>query len=161
MELSESIEKRKKQQRNYLFFITFMFIVIIITYGILYFVYHQNNTLMYFIGSILLFIVIVGLGWTQYYYQKKKDKGNCKENISDKTMMGINIAQGVNLRLHSFAYTIAAIIFLLGGVYSLITYRDTFRVIIGILLLIMGIALVYVIINDWKVSKIKLKGRNY
>jgi len=159
MEISESLDKRRKQQKNYLILVAIIFIIAILVEAVLFFIFNEGRALIYLVATIILAILVIGSGWLRFVYQYKKDSSQTNKPI-DKVMTGINIYEGVTGKIYSEGYAIGGIIFLLGGVYSIFAYRD-WKMFLGVLFILMGLGLFYVSVNEWKVSKIRMQGRNY
>jgi hypothetical protein len=109
----------------------------------------------------ILAIIAIPLAWIFFYHQKKKDAGEIeqKENIPDAAFKAVNFFGGIGYFFSSVRYILLFIVFLVGGIYFLITGEEYWW--IGLMLVIIALLLPIAIITFWRFGKEKLKGRYY
>ena len=153
----EDLEKRRKDMYQGLWFGTIVLIIIIIAMWIFAKNDFKGNGLIWFTSFCV--IGIIG-SWLAYIYQREKDKKpKIKNNAGDKIIKINNKIHGEFLRLWTIKWISLMILFIGGGIYILIIGGLYWW--LGFILIALGLALIIVIKNLWKMGGQKLKGRYY
>ena len=153
----DDLKKRQKDMYQGLWFGTIALIIILIVSLIFARNEFKKGELIWF--TLFLIVGIIG-AWLYFIYQKKKDEGlKPKNKTGDNIIKASNKIHGAFFRFWIVKWVFLMIAFIGGGIYILIIGGLYWWV--GFILIGLGLALIIVIKNLWKMSKQKLKGRYY
>lgn len=158
----------RKDIRNTLILITSLLIIAIIGFGISWILGNSLET------KTIIEIFVVGplviiFSWAYYFNQKKQDKQNPNpsENMVQKIIKTDIKISGTISKAKSIGIFIISPLIIAGGILTLLGIGSNFemelqyKLIIGIPVILIGIAFFFVAIHLWQLGSIQSKGRMY
>lgn len=150
----------KAKNRNFLIFISILIPIVLILGWILYFTESDKNSSIKIVSTSVLLIILLIWMWIRYYVQLKVDSNKSVNGKLKKATEIGNKIEGLSLTYQGVTSLIGSILLILGGIFVLIIkFKELWWV--GAILIIFGLALIYVFLSAIAFGKPKLKGRYY
>jgi Na+/melibiose symporter-like transporter len=156
----EDLEKSRKDRKLGLILGTILMLVLI---SLMWIFGDEDNKRKTIIYSIIFVIGIIG-GWLFYFRQVKEDKSpQMKKSAGGKIVKSMHVFGGINQRILSIIFIIIAIGSLIVGGYILVDGFTTGNEYwwIGGVVVGLGVLFIFLARNFWKLSRPRMKGRDY